>query len=42
MEKKTQFSIGYFAFDPDSTPERRVLNRTITLRDSWAREAKKG
>ena len=32
---------GYFCVDPDSTPERRVFNRTVTLRDSWARSQKK-
>jgi len=29
--------LGYFCVDPDSTPERLVFNRTITLRDSWAK-----
>jgi len=29
--------LGYFCVDPDSTPERLVFNRTIALRDSWAR-----
>jgi glutaminyl-tRNA synthetase len=33
--------LGYFALDPDSRPERLVFNRTITLRDTWAKEAKK-
>ncbi len=29
---------GYFAVDPvDSTPRRRVWNRTVPLRDSWAK-----
>jgi glutaminyl-tRNA synthetase len=28
---------GYFALDPDSTHEKLVFNRTITLRDSWAK-----
>jgi len=28
---------GYFCIDPDSTPENMVFNRTITLRDSWAK-----
>jgi len=32
---------GYFAVDPDSTPERPVLNRTVSLRDSWAKVAGK-
>ena len=29
--------IGYFSVDPDSTPNRPVFNRTVTLKDSWAR-----
>jgi glutaminyl-tRNA synthetase len=29
--------LGYFCPDPDSTPGRLVLNRTLGLRDSWAR-----
>ena len=28
---------GYFAVDPDSTPEKLVCNRTVSLRDSWAK-----
>ena len=28
---------GYFCRDPDSTPARPVFNRTVGLRDSWAR-----
>jgi len=28
---------GYFCVDPDSTPDRRVFNRTVALRDSWAK-----
>jgi glutaminyl-tRNA synthetase len=32
--------VGYFCVDPDSTPERLVFNRTVTLRDSWAKIAK--
>jgi glutaminyl-tRNA synthetase len=28
---------GYFCVDPDSTSERLVFNRTVTLRDTWAR-----
>jgi len=28
---------GYFANHPDSTPENPVFNRTITLRDTWAK-----
>ena len=33
---------GYFCVDPDTTPDRVVLNRTVTLRDSWARLVAKG
>ncbi|MBW2314951.1 MAG: glutamine--tRNA ligase/YqeY domain fusion protein [Deltaproteobacteria bacterium] len=33
---------GYFAFDPESKPEALVLNRTVGLRDTWAKVAKKG
>ncbi len=28
---------GYFCPDPDATPERPVFNRTVGLRDTWAR-----
>ena len=28
---------GYFCPDPDSTPERPVFNRTVGLRDTWAK-----
>lgn len=33
--------LGYFCVDPDSTAERKVFNRTVTLKDSWAKELKK-
>lgn len=29
--------LGYFCIDPDSDPDRLVINRTITLRDTWAK-----
>jgi glutaminyl-tRNA synthetase len=29
--------IGYFNVDPDTTPERMVCNRTVPLRDAWAK-----
>ncbi len=29
--------LGYFAVDPDSAAGRLVFNRTVTLRDTWAR-----
>jgi glutaminyl-tRNA synthetase len=39
---RVQFErLGYFCVDPDSTAEAPVWNRTITLRDSWAKIAKK-
>jgi glutaminyl-tRNA synthetase len=28
---------GYFCVDPDSTADRLVFNRTVSLRDSWAK-----
>ncbi len=33
---------GYFVPDPDSTPEHLVFNRTVALRDTWAKIKKKG
>ncbi|SDF08280.1 glutamine--tRNA ligase/YqeY domain fusion protein [Chitinophaga filiformis] len=33
---------GYFCVDADSTAEKVVFNRTVTLKDTWAKEAKKG
>lgn len=37
---KFQFErLGYFCLDPDSTPERPVFNRTVTLKDEWAKVA---
>lgn len=29
---------GYFTVDADSTPEKVVFNRTVTLKDAWAKE----
>ncbi len=31
---------GYFCLDPDSTPDRLVFNRTVTLKDTWAKVEK--
>ena len=31
--------VGYFALDPDSQPGKLVFNRTITLKDTWAKAA---
>ncbi len=42
-EDRFQFMrIGYFCLDPDSTSGKLVFNRTVTLRDMWAKETKKG
>ena len=42
-ELRYQFErLAYFALDPDSRPDKLVFNRTITLNDTWAKEAKKG
>jgi glutaminyl-tRNA synthetase len=32
---------GYFCVDTDSTSEHLVFNRTVGLKDTWAKEAKK-
>jgi glutaminyl-tRNA synthetase len=32
---------GYFCLDKDSVPDKLVFNRTVTLKDAWAKEAKK-
>ncbi len=32
---------GYFSADPDSTASRPVFNRTVGLKDAWAKEVKK-
>ncbi len=38
-QDKVQFQrIGYFCVDKSSTPERPVFNRTVGLRDSWAKK----
>ena len=33
--------MGYFCVDPDTANGKLVLNRTVTLRDTWARIQKK-
>jgi len=32
---------GYFCLDKDSTDDKLVFNRTVTLKDAWAKEVKK-
>jgi glutaminyl-tRNA synthetase len=42
LEKRYQFlRKGYFCLDKDSTAEKLVFNRTVTLKDAWAKEVKK-
>ena len=41
-ELRYQFErLGYFALDKDSVRGRPVFNRTITLKDTWAKEAQR-
>lgn len=41
-ERRYQFErLAYFTLDPDSRPGALVFNRTITLKDTWAKEARK-
>ncbi|KAG6764207.1 hypothetical protein POTOM_031666 [Populus tomentosa] len=41
MGDRFQFErLGYFVVDKDSTPERLVFNRTVTLRDSYGKSGK--
>ena len=42
MESRYQFiRKGYFCLDKDSTANKLVFNRTVTLKDAWAKEVKK-
>ncbi len=41
-EDHFQFTrLGYYTVDPDSTDEKLVFNKTIGLKDTWAKEQKK-
>jgi len=43
IEQGVQFERqGYFCLDNDSTPDRLVFNRTVPLRDTWARIQRSG
>jgi glutaminyl-tRNA synthetase len=33
--------LGYFSVDPDSKPGRQIFNRTVALKDTWAKVEKK-
>jgi glutaminyl-tRNA synthetase len=40
VEDKVQFQrLGYFVVDKDTTADKMVFNRTVPLRDSWAKLA---
>ncbi len=42
LEDRYQFErVGYFSLDPDSTAEKLIFNRTLALKDSWAKIEKK-
>jgi glutaminyl-tRNA synthetase len=42
-ERAVQFErLGYFCADPDGSASAPVFNRTVTLRDTWAKIAQKG
>ena len=42
IEGRYQFErLGYFCVDPDSKPGRPVFNRTVALKDTWAKIEKK-
>jgi len=41
-EERYQFDrLGYFTLYPDSTSQKQIWNRTVTLRDTWAKEVHK-
>jgi glutaminyl-tRNA synthetase len=43
MNERYQFlRKGYFTLDKNSTEENMIFNRTVTLKDTWAKEVKKG
>jgi glutaminyl-tRNA synthetase len=43
VENRFQFErLGYFCVDPDSKPGKPVFNRTVALKDTWARIEKRG
>ena len=42
-ESRYQFErLGYFCVDPDSKPGKPVFNRTVALKDTWAKIEKRG
>ncbi len=42
LEDRFQFErVGYFCLDPDSSETKKIFNRTLPLKDSWAKIEKK-
>jgi len=42
LEDRFQFErVGYFCLDSDSTSEKKIFNRTLPLKDAWAKIEKK-
>ncbi|HVN93489.1 MAG TPA: glutamine--tRNA ligase/YqeY domain fusion protein [Terracidiphilus sp.] len=42
LEDRFQFErVGYFCLDPDSSETKKIFNRTLALKDSWAKIEKK-
>jgi len=42
IQGRYQFErLGYFCVDPDSRPGRLVFNRTVALKDTWAKVERK-
>ena len=38
-EDRFQFErVGYFCFDQDSSDQQVIMNRTVSLRDTWAKK----
>jgi glutaminyl-tRNA synthetase len=42
MERFQFERLGYFCADPDTTPGKPVFNRTVALKDTWAKIEKRG
>ena len=39
-EDRFQFErVGYFCFDQDSSADKVIMNRTVSLRDTWAKKS---
>ena len=42
MERFQFERLGYFCVDPDSAPGQPIFNRTVALKDTWAKIEKRG